>query len=167
VAAVLPLILERGATVTSRELAAAAGVAEGTLFRAFGDKDQLIGAVVESAVDPTSFERAVRRLDPAMPFEERIVAVTALMQRRMLDLWRLLHQLDRLPADVATVRLPDNAAVVEVFERERASIRLEPLDAARRLRAMVLALSNAALIDPPLSAAAIVDMFLHGIASQP
>ncbi|MBN9326134.1 MAG: TetR family transcriptional regulator, partial [Cellulomonas sp.] len=33
--AVLPVVRERGADVTTRELAEAAGVAEGTLFRVF------------------------------------------------------------------------------------------------------------------------------------
>ena len=36
--AIIPLLQERGRNVTSRELAEAAEVAEGTLFRAFGDK---------------------------------------------------------------------------------------------------------------------------------
>lgn len=162
IAAVLPLIVERGAAVTSRELAAAAGVAEGTIFKAFGDKDQLFAAVVEHAVDPTAFEVAVRALDPQLSFELRLVAVTELMQRRMLDLWRLLHQLGRLPDDVTGTRLPDNPAVVEVFEAARDRVRVPPLDAARRLRAIMLALSNPMLVDPPLNATDIVDVFLHG-----
>lgn len=42
-----PVVLEHGVMVTSRQLADAAGVAEGTLFRAFGDKDSLLVAFVE------------------------------------------------------------------------------------------------------------------------
>lgn len=41
------VVLEHGVKVTSRQLADAAGVAEGTLFRAFGDKDSLLIAFVE------------------------------------------------------------------------------------------------------------------------
>ena len=42
--AVIPLILEHGVGITSRQIAEAAGVAEGTVFRAFGDKESLIAA---------------------------------------------------------------------------------------------------------------------------
>lgn len=166
VSAVLPLVLERGSAVTSRELATAAQVSEGTIFKVFGDKEQLLAAVVDHAVDPASFERAVRALDATQPFEALLVEVTALMQRRMVDLWRLLQRLDRVPPDLASLRMPDNPAVVEVFERSARRVRVPAVEAARRLRAIMLALSNPMLVDPPLSAVEIVDVFLHGVGAS-
>ena len=41
VAATLPLLLEHGELVTTRQIAEAAGIAEGTIFRVFADKDEL------------------------------------------------------------------------------------------------------------------------------
>ena len=166
VSAVLPLVLERGSAVTSRELATAAQVSEGTIFKVFGDKEQLLAAVVDHAVDPASFERAVRALDVTQPFEALLVEVTALMQRRMVDLWRLLQRLDRVPPDLASLRMPDNPAVVEVFERSAGRVRVPAVEAARRLRAIMLALSNPMLVDPPLSAVEIVDVFLNGVGAS-
>ena len=43
----IQLLLEHGRDVTSKEIAEAAGIAEGTIFRAFGDKETLLNAAVE------------------------------------------------------------------------------------------------------------------------
>jgi AcrR family transcriptional regulator len=161
--AVLPLLVERGPSVTSRELAAAAEVAEGTIFKVFTDKDDLLVSAVRRAIDPEPFERAVAAVDPSLPFEARLVEVTGLMQRRMLDIWRLLHQLGPLRDEVVPNRIPDYPAVTATFAAEPGRVRIPPDDAARRLRAITLAMSNPMFVDPPLSPAEIVDVFLHGV----
>lgn len=52
VAAVTPLLLDRGAEVSTREIAEAAGVAEGTIFKVFANKDAVIHAVLRRLMDP-------------------------------------------------------------------------------------------------------------------
>src|SRR5262249_52253092 len=59
VAATVPLLREHGVLVTTRQIADAAGVAEGTIFGVFPDKPSLIRAAVLSALDP---EQGVRRI---------------------------------------------------------------------------------------------------------
>lgn len=44
----IPLFVEYGASVTSKQLAEYLGIAEGTIFRAFADKEALVKAVVEA-----------------------------------------------------------------------------------------------------------------------
>lgn len=52
--ATVPLLESHGAQVSTRQIAVAAGVAEGTLFRAFDDKVELLTAAAERALDPTA-----------------------------------------------------------------------------------------------------------------
>ncbi len=99
-AAVLPLVGERGVDVTTRELADAAGVAEGTLFRAFGDKDTLIGAVavegLHRASGPDATRRELAAIDLGLPLEERLAQVIGLGRRRMADAVRWMGVLRTL-----------------------------------------------------------------------
>ena len=75
VAATLPLLLEHGEMVTTRQIAEAAGIAEGTIFRVFADKDELIAAVIEAALDPEPLEAGARRASTrTSPLEDALAA---------------------------------------------------------------------------------------------
>src|SRR5215212_1046284 len=93
VRAIGPLILEHGAGVTTKEIAQGAGISEGTIFNVFADKDELIQAVVEAALDPQPLEEQLAEIDSAQPFEARLEAATELVQRHMMHIWRLLAAL--------------------------------------------------------------------------
>ena len=55
----IPLIAEYGAAVTTAKVARAAGIGEGTIFRVFADKDELLQACLAEALSP---EHAIREL---------------------------------------------------------------------------------------------------------
>lgn len=81
--AVVPLLREKGRDVSTRQLAEAAGVAEGTLFRAFGDKDSLIAAAIERIFDHAPLWAALRGIDAEAPFESRLARVVVLLQEHL------------------------------------------------------------------------------------
>src|SRR3954454_10741580 len=72
VAAALPLLAAHGTAVTTREIAEAAGIAEGTIFRVFADKEALIRAAIEKAFDPAPLVAALEAIDRALPLDGRL-----------------------------------------------------------------------------------------------
>jgi AcrR family transcriptional regulator len=164
--AVLPLLIEHGAALTSRQIACAAGVSEGTIFNVFDDKDELLAAALDTAIDQAPFERAISDIEPSATFEQRLVLATELIQRRIVDIWRLVSQLGphHQPADHRP--LPDSEALTALLATEAGRLRTEPADAARLLRALTLSLTHPMLAAQPRSAADIVDVFLHGCGAS-
>ena len=80
--AVVPLLKEHGRNVSSRQIAEAAGVAEGTIFRAFGDKETLIAAAIARFFDPQPFRDALRAIDPDEPTVDKITQVVQILRDR-------------------------------------------------------------------------------------
>jgi AcrR family transcriptional regulator len=160
------LLAEHGEGVTTKRLAESAGVSEGTIFNVFDDKDELIDAVVDAVLDPQPLEEALAQIDPAEAFEARLIVATDLLQRRMIDIWRLFASLGarahRHPREI-----PLSPALTEIFATEPHLVRLAPADAARRLRAMTMALTHPLMSPRPAPPAEIVDAFLYGAATRP
>src|SRR5438067_714800 len=82
VSATLPLLVERGLSLTTRQIAEAAGIAEGTIFRVFPDKEALIDAVIETALDPAPLEARLAEIDTTLPLEDRLVLAVRVLQER-------------------------------------------------------------------------------------
>jgi AcrR family transcriptional regulator len=166
VAATLPLLLAHGSAVTTRQIAEAAGIAEGTIFRVFPDKDSLIEAVLEHVLDTGALDEAIAAIDPTLSLEARLVEAVEILRRRFADILQLKTATGTMHVSSAATTRADLGALAALFEPDRDQIRRDPLEAAHLLRGMTIAGTHPALIlDEPLPPAEIVSLFLDGVRS--
>ena len=170
IAAIVPLLIEHGTAVTTRQIATAAGIAEGTIFRAFPDKRSLIAAAIEAAFDPAPMDAEFEAIDMALPLEARLEKAVAIMVARfgLIGQLMLATGMTRAPqqaqAKAAGRHPPNLERLAALFEADRATIRRDPLAAAQLLRGLTFAASHPLLLaDNPLSPAEIVSILLDGL----
>ena len=172
IAATRPLLHEHGRATTTRMIAEAAGVAEGTIFRAFGSKEELFDAVMEAEFDPTRFLDEILRVDPDLELRERLVAYTTLLQRRFESIFSLMAAMGlRKPPAVlgdpeVRRRLAEGGlAVLLAGDAHRFTV---PVDRVVHLvRLLTFSGSHPHISEQqPLSPEEIVDVILHGVLRE-
>lgn len=176
VQATLPLLELHGANVTTSQIAQAAGIAEGTVFRAFKDKQELIHACVHEALSPEPVIDLLDRTASLPDLRDRAIwTINALSSylERMWSLAGVLRESGFDPHDKSGgkhknpgehfERLHSRAAAV--FEPDADRLAVEPALAAKLLLGLVMA--NRARPGAPTTGAdaspeQLVDLFLHG-----
>ncbi|MEU4688214.1 TetR/AcrR family transcriptional regulator [Actinoplanes sp. NPDC023714] len=144
IAATIPLLHEHGLEVSTRQIAHAAGVAEGTIFGVFESKSQLVVCSVIKALDPQHTLDGIAAIDPAAGLRERVAAAADLVHQRFQEHAHLMNAARKLIFDrsgpepeahqrMVASREKLSAAVVGVFAPDADRLRISPERAARLL----------------------------------
>ncbi|HEY3558404.1 MAG TPA: TetR/AcrR family transcriptional regulator [Kribbella sp.] len=175
VAATLPLLEEFGPEVSTKQIAEAAGVAEGTIFRAFGSKDALISAVMLTATDTTDLIRALEKVDRSLPLRERTVAAVEVGQKRLRSVFRLMLAMRlRQPPDFKQTPLDEarrkrqsdlaNAAFADLLRPDADQLRYTPEEVVRRIGLLTFSATHPMISGGHvLTAEEIVDFAFDGL----
>jgi len=162
VAAALPLLVEHGEAVTTKQIADAAGIAEGTIFRVFPDKDSVIRAVIDAVFDNQPLELALAEIALDRPLEKVLEAGIALLQERVVSIWRVAASVGPRFHDSTRRSLIVSPWLDGVLTEHRQELSLKPAEAARVLQSLTLAVTHPNLAETPMAPAQIVHLFLHG-----
>ncbi|MEV6912585.1 TetR family transcriptional regulator [Amycolatopsis sp. NPDC051071] len=176
VQSVLPLMVEHGAGVTTSQIARAAGIGEGTVFRVFKDKDELFATCFAEALKPDQVLDAIAVIDLEQPLEDRLVEAADALSAHLQRMGALMAAMHGSGNRLEHRRGPDGGrdrrresmgamrdAMAELFEPEKGSLRLP----SSQLSALFLSLLFSGRMrfdetgDEPTTME-LVDVFLNG-----
>ena len=178
IAATVPLLNEHGLDVSTRQIAQAAGVAEGTIFGVFRDKSSLVIAALLHALDPQPTLDSLAAISPSLGLRGRLVVAADLINERFAAGARLMSaartlvlatdthpEAHKKMADTRTRLLASLAAVIEP---DAGQLRQSPETAARLLLLFCGANTFGPFGDPSLfNGAEMVSLLLDGLLVVP
>jgi AcrR family transcriptional regulator len=178
IAATVPLLHEHGLEVSTRQIAQAAGVAEGTIFGVFSDKNSLIVAALMHVLDPQPTVDAIAAIDPRAGLRDRLAAAATLVNARFAANARLMSAARSLAFSTgghpeAAQRMASSReellrALTAVIEPDAAALRRSPGSVAGLLLLFCGANTFGPFGDPKhLDGDEMVSLLLDGLLVRP
>ncbi|MDO8107522.1 helix-turn-helix domain-containing protein [Isoptericola sp. b441] len=121
--ATVPLLVQHGVALTTRQIADAAGVAEGTLFRVFDDKRALVVAAIAHALDPLPVVAAIRGVDARRALDAVLYDVVDVVRSRsegIRGVMSVAHELRRSAGEQSADGMPHSP-----FDHEDPAVRAD------------------------------------------
>jgi AcrR family transcriptional regulator len=174
---VIPLIAAKGASVTTAEIADAANVAEGTIYRVFPDKVTLLIEAVKAAIDPSEIEHHIDSIDPSLPLTTKLIHASDLLSTRIKEVTALVNAVRSVPHSaekqhdsahkfIAESEATITASLARMLEPHAGELTVEPVKAAMALRGLLLASAHPLLAQADsLSTVDIVSILTSGIVT--
>lgn len=180
----LPLLIEHGGNVSTSQIAAAAGIAEGTVFRAFKDKQDLFVACMRAGMNSEEEVAQIEAIGLGGPLHLRLIDGVRAISGYLDRVWtigqavraggigpdaiqRQMHGDDEKPRPPGPP--PEMTRVFRamggLFDPATDGLRVAPERAARMLLSLVLTnrMQGADFGQPIDDPAELVDLFLHGV----
>ena len=182
----LRLARTHGRRPSTSEIAAAAHVAEGTIYRAFRTKDELEEEAVQFAFCPAPVRREIAAIDAQLSLRDRLVEFARIIQQRFTDVFGLMEALGISPpvrgghdacfaaghhlrdADGSDEWGPSHQplldAIADLLESSRDELVVAPAEVIHRIRLLTFSGSHPGISDGRLlSPEEIVDTILDGL----
>jgi AcrR family transcriptional regulator len=173
----LPLLYQHGRGVPTRLIAETAGVAEGTIFRVFDSKDQLVDAAILKAFEPGQLSARLAEIDPCWPLEQRLVTLVSILQQRLRATFGLMEACGMVaPPPLVEQRLAQargegerlRERLVEIVGEDAPLLTVEPRQLLHLIRLLTFSGSHEKISDGQLlTPDQIVDVVLHGVMKTP
>ena len=169
IAATIPLLRDHGLAISTRQIAEAACVAEGTIFSVFDDKDSLVAAAVDAALDPEPTAERLEAIGAELALEDRLVEAVRILQEHLARTWQLLTavgpggQARRPPQAGSDAIARLTAAIEPSLVPDEKLLRTSTGDAAQALLALTMGCSHPAVVEVPMPPEQIVTLLLDGV----
>lgn len=175
--AVIPLLVEQGENVTTAQMALAAGIAEGTIFRVFPDKNALLHAAIGKTLDPEPIISALGAIDTGGSLQIQLTEAATILAARFEKTTALIGMLraglpDHGKPSPEAHRIAKDAmaivadALTDLLRRQQDQLSVAPEQAAILLRGLLFANAHHLLNpDHSMTPAELVNVLLNGIAT--